>query len=44
MTKEDFIGAIDQGTTSTRFIVFNKKGEVITYHQMKFTQHYSHPG
>ncbi|KAI8880435.1 glycerol kinase [Backusella circina FSU 941] len=44
MAKQQLIGAIDQGTTSTRFIVFNKKGEVITYHQIEFAQHYSHPG
>jgi glycerol kinase len=39
-----FIGAIDQGTTSTRFIIFNDKGELVTYHQMEFEQHYPQPG
>jgi glycerol kinase len=39
-----FVGAIDQGTTSTRFIIFNPKGEVITVHQIEFEQIYPHPG
>lgn len=25
----NYIGAIDQGTTSTRFIIFNDRGEAI---------------
>lgn len=39
-----FIGAIDQGTTSTRFIIFNPKGEVVAVHQIEFEQIYPHPG
>jgi glycerol kinase len=44
MTRNQFIGAIDQGTTSTRFVIFDQNGKIITYHQMEFEQHYSHPG
>ena len=28
-----FVGAIDQGTTSSRFLIFNKEGEPIADHQ-----------
>ncbi|KAI9275574.1 hypothetical protein BDA99DRAFT_495856 [Phascolomyces articulosus] len=38
------VGAIDQGTTSTRFVIFDERGSIITYHQMEFEQHYPHPG
>ncbi|KAI9478663.1 MAG: hypothetical protein EXX96DRAFT_571778 [Benjaminiella poitrasii] len=44
MTREQFIGSIDQGTTSTRFVIFDKNGKLITYHQMEFEQHYPYPG
>ncbi|BFZ57110.1 Glycerol kinase [Savitreella phatthalungensis] len=43
MTREQFVGAIDQGTTSTRFLIFNTKGEIEASHQIEFTQHYPHP-
>jgi glycerol kinase len=39
-----FIGSIDQGTTSTRFIIFNGMGEPVAQHQMEFTQHYPQSG
>ncbi|KAI9499509.1 glycerol kinase [Zychaea mexicana] len=42
MTK--LVGAIDQGTTSTRFVIFDDLGSIVTYHQMEFEQHYPHPG
>ncbi|KAJ5074100.1 hypothetical protein M0811_00728 [Anaeramoeba ignava] len=32
------VGAIDQGTTSTRFLVFNEKLNLIASHQMEFEQ------
>ncbi|KAI3504477.1 hypothetical protein L1887_25978 [Cichorium endivia] len=35
---ETYIGSIDQGTTSTRFIIYNKKAEIIGSHQVEFTQ------
>ena len=39
-----FVGAIDQGTTSSRFLIFNPKGEVIATHQLEFKQYYPQPG
>lgn len=39
-----FIGSIDQGTTSTRFVIFNEKGEIVTFHQMEFEQNFPQPG
>jgi glycerol kinase len=39
-----FVGAIDQGTTSSRFIIFNTKGEVVAVHQLEFEQIYPHSG
>jgi glycerol kinase len=39
-----FIGAIDQGTTSSRFLIFNKAGDVVASHQMEFKQIYPQPG
>lgn len=40
----DFILAIDQGTTSSRAIVFNKSGEIIKTAQEEFPQIYPQPG
>lgn len=34
-----YFASIDQGTTSTRFIVFNEKGNVVAEHQQEFKQH-----
>ena len=39
-----YIGAIDQGTTSTRFIVFDRAGETIASAQMEHRQIYPQPG
>jgi glycerol kinase len=39
-----YIGAIDQGTTSTRFIVFDRQGRVITAAQKEHEQIYPQPG
>ena len=39
-----YIGAIDQGTTSTRFIVFDRTGEIITSAQTEHRQIYPQPG
>lgn len=36
--------AIDQGTTSSRAIVFNTQGQIITSAQQEFTQHYPNEG
>jgi len=40
----DYIGAIDQGTTSTRFIVFDRTGRVKAVAQKEHEQIYPSPG
>jgi len=40
----DYIGAIDQGTTSTRFIVFDRGGRVISVAQKEHEQIFPNPG
>lgn len=42
--QESFIGSIDQGTTSSRFLIFNKSGEPVASHQIEFEQIYPQPG
>ncbi|MGV3029590.1 glycerol kinase GlpK [Streptococcus suis] len=44
MSKETFIMAIDQGTTSSRAIIFNKQGEKVGSYQKEFTQIFPKPG
>ena len=39
-----FVGAIDQGTTSTRFIVFDRAGNIVSSAQRPFTQHLPEEG
>ncbi|WP_205941115.1 glycerol kinase GlpK [Albibacterium indicum] len=41
---ETYILSLDQGTTSSRAIVFNKNGDVISIAQKEFQQHYPSPG
>ncbi|MFN2341277.1 MAG: glycerol kinase GlpK [Halanaerobium sp.] len=41
---ENYILAIDQGTTSSRAIVFNHDGEIVASSQREFTQHFPKPG
>lgn len=43
-SSSEFIGAIDQGTTSSRFLIFNTQGEPIAQHQMEFKQIYPNSG
>jgi glycerol kinase len=40
----DFLGALDQGTTSTRFIIFDRDGREIARHQLEHRQILPHPG
>ncbi|KAG4303084.1 hypothetical protein PCK1_000750 [Pneumocystis canis] len=40
----EYIGAIDQGTTSSRFFLFDKNGSITSFHQHEFTQIYPQPG
>ena len=39
-----YIGAIDQGTTSTRFIVFDRAGRIVSVAQKEHEQIYPQPG
>ncbi|WP_338447871.1 glycerol kinase GlpK [Niallia oryzisoli] len=41
---ETYILSLDQGTTSSRAILFNQKGEVVHIAQKEFTQYFPHPG
>ncbi|OQE46344.1 hypothetical protein PENCOP_c001G03334 [Penicillium coprophilum] len=41
---DTFVGSIDQGTTSTRFLIFNREGEPVASHQVEFSQIYPNPG
>ncbi|KAF0210565.1 MAG: glycerol kinase, partial [bacterium] len=40
---DQYILALDQGTTSSRAVVFNKKGEIVSLAQQGFTQHCPQP-
>ena len=40
----NYIGAIDQGTTSTRFMVFDRSGRVVSSAQKEHEQIYPNPG
>jgi glycerol kinase len=33
-----YIAAIDQGTTSTRFIIFDKQGKIVNYAQKNISK------
>src|SRR5687767_9211654 len=40
----DYVGAVDQGTTSTRFMVFDHEGKVVGVDQKEHEQIYPKPG
>ena len=42
--KEKYIMALDQGTTSSRCIIFNKNSEIVSMAQKEFTQYYPYDG
>lgn len=44
MTKENYILSMDQGTTSSRAIIFNKAGNIVEIAQKEFQQYYPHSG
>ena len=44
MSKSPLILAIDQGTTSSRAIVFDEKAQIVAVAQQEFPQHYPTPG
>ncbi|OZJ05484.1 hypothetical protein BZG36_01623 [Bifiguratus adelaidae] len=39
-----YVGSIDQGTTSSRFLIFDQMGRLVISHQLEFDQIYPHPG
>lgn len=41
---EKYILALDQGTTSSRAVVFDKKGNIVSVAQKEFTQYFPQPG
>ena len=43
-TKKKFIVAIDQGTTSSRAILFNTKGKLLFKSQLEFKQYFPKNG
>ncbi|BEV71538.1 MULTISPECIES: glycerol kinase GlpK [unclassified Paludibacterium] len=42
--QKQYILALDQGTTSSRAIVFDRQGNIVSVAQKEFTQHYPQPG
>ncbi len=44
MTEHTYVGAVDQGTTGTRFIVFDHAGQVVANAYEKHEQIYPEPG
>jgi glycerol kinase len=40
----EFVGAIDQGTTSTRFMIFDHAGNEVSKHQLEHAQIMPRPG
>ncbi len=44
MSSPAYIGAIDQGTTSTRFIIFDRRGAIVSSLQFEHKQIYPQPG
>ena len=39
-----YVGAVDQGTTSTRFMVFDRQGQEVARHQVEHDQILPRPG
>ncbi|MBQ2426298.1 MAG: hypothetical protein II263_07335, partial [Lachnospiraceae bacterium] len=39
-----YVMALDAGTTSSRCILFNKEGAMVSVAQKEFTQHFPKPG
>ena len=39
-----FVGSVDQGTTSSRFLIFDNRGEIAAGHQMEFENLYPESG
>ena len=39
-----YVIALDQGTTSSRAVIFDERANIIAVHSIEFPQHYPHPG
>ncbi len=39
-----YLVALDQGTTSSRAVIFSEEGVIVASHAVEFPQHYPHPG
>jgi len=44
MKQGEFVGSLDCGTTSVRFIIFDRHADIIAQHQLEFPQYYPDPG
>uniref|UniRef100_A0ACD5UGF3 Uncharacterized protein n=1 Tax=Avena sativa TaxID=4498 RepID=A0ACD5UGF3_AVESA len=42
--EEVYVASIDQGTTSTRFIIYDRHARPVVSHQLEFKQHYPEAG
>nr|XP_010911625.1 glycerol kinase [Elaeis guineensis] len=42
--EEVYVGSIDQGTSSTRFVIYDREANPIASHQVEFTQFYPEAG
>ncbi len=40
----DYVAAVDQGTTSSRFIIFDRAGRIVATAQREHEQIYPQPG
>ncbi|MFO7849709.1 MAG: glycerol kinase GlpK [Spirochaetia bacterium] len=44
MSEKKYIGSIDQGTTSSRFVLFDKDGNITASHQLEHKQYFPRAG
>jgi glycerol kinase len=44
MSEKKYVGSIDQGTTSSRFILFDKGGQIVASHQIEHKQYFPKAG
>ena len=42
--RPSYVAAIDQGTTSTRFLLFDREGRMVSLAQQLHSQYYPQPG
>ncbi|KAF8637580.1 hypothetical protein AX17_002649 [Amanita inopinata Kibby_2008] len=40
----EFVGSLDCGTTSVRYMIFDKYANIVAQHQLEFPQYYPNPG